>query len=198
MSLYDGRSYSADDYRLDIGYEPKYNQRLGNVLWTCHNETSHYQLLVENSPRLRELFSGYGRPETVGYVLDWLMKCMDETCETYEVGKVTENGWSTPPHYNFADPAAAYPGDGETTSAEVTLYGGIEDGMAEDVRYALCEMADDDAYGLSASDAVARIIEQTPDAPEGFGDTLARIAADFAGRVSAELYGSLDGEDVLE
>lgn len=40
-----------------------------------------------------------------------------ECDELLEVGKVVEEGWYTPPRYNFADPAAACDADGETTSA---------------------------------------------------------------------------------
>ena len=38
-----------------------------------------------------------------------------------EVGTVEEEGWYEPPHYNYADPAAACDADGETTSATVSV-----------------------------------------------------------------------------
>lgn len=38
-----------------------------------------------------------------------------------EVGTVEEEGWYEPPHYNYADPAAACDADGETTSATASV-----------------------------------------------------------------------------
>ena len=44
-----------------------------------------------------------------------------ECDELLEVGTVEEEGWYEPPHYNYADPAAACDADGETTSATVSV-----------------------------------------------------------------------------
>lgn len=85
-----------------------------------------YVIYIGNSTELREhcraIAEANGanadRVETaIALLVDWMA---DGDFE--EVGVVEEEGWYEPPHYNYADPAAACDADGDTTSATVDVH----------------------------------------------------------------------------
>ena len=66
-----------------------------------------------NSEPFSELDDGDGHLEVA---LNTIAESLNGD-ELLEVGTVKEDGWCDPPHYNYADPAAATDADGETTSS---------------------------------------------------------------------------------
>lgn len=200
MSYYDEDEYGGEKYELRLEYGKEYCPRMGNVIWDCCRgvDSFVYDCVVRNSPCLRSMFDDCGSPELVSYVLDLLLDYIECTHDGYEIGYVTERGWSTPPHYNYSDPAAAYDADGEITSAVVTLEDGMDGYIYDDVMYALYEMAGDEVREASLEDTIRKVVAVRTDAPEGFGEVLAKVAESFAEKVAGALYSSLDGEDVLD
>lgn len=81
-----------------------------------------------NSDEFSELDDGDGHLDEAFSVITDALECD----ELLEVGTVAEDGWYEPPHYNYADPAAACDADGETTSATVSV-----DYTEEQLAYAL-------------------------------------------------------------
>lgn len=70
-----------------------------------------------NSEPFSELDDGDGHLDDAFATITEALDCD----ERLEVGTVKEEGWYEPPHYNYADPAAACDADGETTSATVSV-----------------------------------------------------------------------------
>ena len=70
-----------------------------------------------NSELFSELDDGDGHLDEAFTAITDALECD----ELLEVGTVEEEGWYEPPHYNYADPAAACDADGETTSATVSV-----------------------------------------------------------------------------
>lgn len=81
------------------------------------DDDDYLATVTVNSDEFSELDDGDGHlDDAFNLIADGI-----ECDELLEVGTVEEEGWYEPPHYNYADPAAACDADGETTSATVSV-----------------------------------------------------------------------------
>jgi len=121
-------STTTETQRLYYGFsktELAYPSRIDRDNW------DNYVITIGNSTELREhcraIAEANGanadRVETaIASLVNWMA---DGDFE--EVGVVEEEGWYEPPHYNYADPAAACDADGDTTSATVDVQSSDDD-----------------------------------------------------------------------
>lgn len=67
------------------------------------------------------LFDGLADAATVATALDLLGIAFDNDDEPAEIGQVEEQGWYEAPSICWSDPSCSDPGDGDTTSAVLTI-----------------------------------------------------------------------------
>lgn len=113
---------TTDTQRLYYGFskdELAYPSRIDRDRW------DNYVITISNGTELREHCRAIAEAEhanadriehALGELFSWLGDGDHE-----EVGTVEEEGWYEPPHYNYADPSAAYDAEGGLTSAVVKL-----------------------------------------------------------------------------
>ena len=123
---------TSETQRLYYGFtaEPTETADISKDKW------DNYIITVGNCTELRECCRAVAEAEnanadrvetSLASLFEWL-----DSFDHEEVGSVEEEGWYEPPHYSWADPAAACDADGEITSATVKMtyrfedtYGGI-------------------------------------------------------------------------
>ena len=109
-------------------------------------------------------------------LLDWL-----NAYETLTIGEVREEGWYTPAHYCYSDPAAAYDSEGGITEAVVDT--DTEDQLLETLRTAITEAIN----GMEADEVVPHVVAET-----------LRICEPTISRWYTEGILEFDGDDIHE
>ncbi len=174
--------YSSNKERLYYNFAAGLASEPSSVEKDSHDD---YVISIGNCTELREhcraIAEANGanadRVETaLAALIDWMADGDDE-----EVGVVEEDGWYEPPHYNYADPAAATDADGETTSATVDVQSSdddIEGGAYHNLEEVIGFMHDDEVV----------------DSEE---EKVLRVCLPFIARWVVIQVNSWDGKDVL-
>lgn len=143
------RHYSSDHYTMymNLGFHADDT--------TCTVDKcdfgSRYSALVMVR---NDLFDDLADKDTVALGLGMLADAAEYDPDTFEVGYIEEEGWYEPPTFCWSDPSCSDPGDGDTTSAKVTVDMN-EEGVVEYINSLIEALDESDAEWDSAEQEAA-------------------------------------------
>ena len=172
------------DLTKSKSYETEHNDDGNEVFIFCGKEV-YDKLGCDNTSATKDIVAG---------LLGWLAQG-----DKGEAGSVEVNGWYEAPTICWSDPSCSDAGDGDITSAIVTLDKGLEDTFREDIDLYFRDISGLDAEALKDMDIDA-IIEKCREVKgenKNWNASAKKVYTRFPKLLADELYSELDGEDIL-
>ena len=172
------------DLTKSKSYETERNDDGNQVFLFCGKEV-YEKLDCGNTSATRDIVTG---------MLGWLAQG-----DRGDAGSVEVNGWYEAPTYCWSDPSCSDAGDGDITSAIVSLDAGLEDSFREDIDLYFKDISGLDAEALKTMDIDA-IIEKCREVKgenKNWNISTKKVYNKFPKLLAEELYSELDGKDIL-
>ena len=172
------------DLTKSKSYEAERNDDGNEVFIFCGQEV-YEKLECDNSSATKDIVAG---------LLGWLAQG-----DKGEAGSVEVSGWYEAPIICWSDPSCSDAGDGDITSAVVTLDKGLEDAFRNDIESYFSDISELDADKLKDMDIDA-IIEQcrvVKGENKNWNASAKKVYNRFPKLLAEELYSELDGKDIL-
>lgn len=172
------------DLTKSKSYEAERNDDGNEVFIFCGKEV-YEKLDCGNSSATKSIVVG---------LLGWLAQGDKD-----EAGSVELNGWYESPTICWSDPSCSDAGDGDITSAIVSLDKGLEDAFRADIERYFNDISELDADTLKDMDIDA-IIEQcrvVKGENKNWNASAKKVYNKFPKLLAEELYAELDGKDIL-
>ena len=172
------------DLSKSKSYETERNED-GNAVFIFCGKEVYDKLDAGNTSPTRDIVAG---------LLGWLAQG-----DTGDAGSVEVNGWYEAPTICWSDPSCSDPGDGDTTSAIVSLAGGLEDSIRTDIDLYFKDISelDDEVLKTMDIDAIIEKCREVKGENKNWNASAKKVYNKFPKLLAEELYSELDGKDIL-